>query len=411
MQVLKDEHKEQLTNEKVNKPIPWFANDELVEHETLFLYRKEAGQNSLLDKFTIDLGMMPTFEDFQFAVKELHGGGIYEATARSVSGAYTKRLNFSLAGFPKRPKEEQQQTLAPVQPDNGLKEILLMMAEANRQANERHEKLLEKMAEKPPVPEADPFLMVERVAKLLGTTGATPPVPKSTLETLLEAKQIQELLGGSEMTAGTDGWGAVTAALGPLSEVLKENTINERLKLQLEHQKLKNQVAAPVPPAVPANAPQVVQTIAAPKFAALIAKFKPVLAGLIPYVEQGQPPSVIASALLASVPDTDKPELLEFLSRDDALNDMARLEPKVANHWDWFTELANELIDLIEQATPNDTATTAEPTAPTPAVAQVEAIGGSAGDTANATDHGKASTPRTRKPRSKGASVTTGETA
>jgi hypothetical protein len=409
MQVLKDEHKEQLTNEKVNKPIPWFANDELVEHETLFLYRKEAGQNSLLDKFTIDLGMMPTFEDFQFAVKELHGGGIYEATARSVSGAYTKRLNFSLAGFPKRPKEEQQQTLAPVQPDNGLKEILLMMAEANRQANERHEKLLEKMAEKPPVPEADPFLMVERVAKLLGTTGATPPVPKSTLETLLEAKQIQELLGGSEMTAGTDGWGAVTAALGPLSEVLKENTINERLKLQIALKQSQNKAPAPVQ-AAQVTAPQTVQTIAAPKFAALIAKFKPVLAGLIPYVEQGQPPSLIASALLSSVPDTDKPELLEFLSRDDALNDMARLEPKVANHWDWFTELANELIELI-QATPNDTGITAAPTAPTTTEPKVEVIGGSAGDTANATDHGKASTPRTRKPRNKGASVTTGETA
>lgn len=396
------------TKEKI---IPWFASDELCEHETFFLYRKEAGQQCLLDKFTIDLGTMPTFEDFQMAVKELHGGGIYEATARTPSGAYAKRLQFSLAGFPKRPKEEQQQTLAPVQPDNGLKEILLMMAEANRQANERQEKILEKMAEKPPVPEADPFLMVERVAKLLGTTGATPPVPKSTLETLLEAKQIQELLGGSEMTAGTDGWGAVTAALGPLSEVLKENTINERLKLQIALKQSQNKAPAPVQPAAQVTAPQQVQTIAAPKFAALIAKFKPVLAGLIPYVEQGQPPSVIASALLASVPDTDKPELLEFLSRDDALNDMARLEPKVANHWDWFTELANELIDLIEQATPNDTGITAAPTAPTTTEPKIEVIGGSAGDTANATDHGKASTPRTRKPRSKGASVTTGETA
>lgn len=410
MQVLKDEHKEQLTNEKVNKPIPWFASDELCEYETFFLYRKEAGQQCLLDKFTIDLGTMPTFEDFQMAVKELHGGGIYEATARSPSGAYAKRLPFSLAGFPKRPKEEQQQTLAPVQPDNGLKEVLLVMVEANRQANERHEKLLAEMREQNKKPEVDPFLVIERVAGVLGKTGATPPVPKSTLETLLEAKQIQELLGGAEMAAGTDGWGAVTAALGPLSEVLKENTINERLKLQIALKQSQNKAPAPVQ-AAQVTAPQTVQTIAAPKFAALIAKFKPVLAGLIPYVEQGQPPSVIASALLASVPDTDKPELLEFLSRDDALNDMARLEPKVANHWDWFTELANELIDLIEQATPNDTGITAAPTAPTTTEPKIEVIGGSAGDTANATDHGKASTPRTRKPRSKGASVTTGETA
>lgn len=390
------------TKEKI---IPWFASDELSEHETFFLYRKEAGQQCLLDKFTIDLGTMPTFEDFQMAVKELHGGGIYEATARTPSGAYSKRLQFSLAGFPKRPKEEQQQQLAPVQPDNGLKEILLMMAEANRQANERHEKLLEKMAEKPPVPEVDPFLIVERVAGLLGKTGAAPPAPKTMLEQMIELKQVKDILSEDlPMTGGTDGWGAVTAALGPLSEVLKENTINERLKLQIALKQSQNKAPAPVQAAQVTAQP--VETIAAPKFAALIAKFKPVLAGLIPYVEQGQPPSLIASALLASVPDTDKPELLEFLSRDDALNDMARLEPKVANHWDWFTELANELIELI-QATHNDTGTTAEPTAPTTTVTQVEAIGGSAGNTANATDHGKASTPRTRKPRSKSAGVTT----
>lgn len=385
----------------------WASVDTDNQDETVFLSRKESGQWCLLDRISVDQDTSPTIEDFKFSVKELHGGGIYEAVIRTPKGALARRIPFSLAGLPKRQREEQPQQLAPVQPDNGLKEVLMMIAESNRQAAERQEKLLLAMMEQNKKPEPDPFLMFERYATILGKTGATAPVPKTTLETLLEAKQIQELLGGNEMTVGTDGWGAVTAALGPLSEVLKENTINERLKLQIALKQTQNK--APVPPAVPANAPQVVQTIAAPKFAALIAKFKPVLAGLIPYVEQGQPPSVIASALLASVPDTDKPELLEFLSRDDALNDMARLEPKVANHWDWFTELANELIDLIEQATPNDTGNTAEPTAPTPAVAQVEAIGGSAGDTANATDHGKASTPRTRKPRSKSAGVTTGQ--
>jgi hypothetical protein len=270
------------------KIIPWFASDELCEHETFFLYRKEAGQQCLLDKFTIDLGTMPTFEDFQMAVKELHGGGIYEATARTPSGAYSKRLNFSLAGFPKRPKEEQPLQAAPVQSDNGLKEVLLVMVEANRQANERHEKLLAEMREQNKKTEVDPFLVIERVAGVLGKTGATPPVPKTTLETLLEAKQIQELLGSTDLAPTADGWGAITAALGPLSEVLKENTINERLKLQLAHKQLQNK--APVQPAAaPKPAPQPVPAIAAPKFAAIIAEFKPVLAQIVPYAEQGQP--------------------------------------------------------------------------------------------------------------------------
>lgn len=407
MQVLKDEHKEQLEVGKVNKPIPWFANDEQVDHETLFLYRKEGGQNCLLDKFTIDLGMMPTFEDFQFAVKELHGGGIYEATARSVSGAYTKRLNFSLAGFPKRPKEDQPQNTA--QAESSTDKLLAFLVQNQQRSDERLIQVLDKMAEKPAVPEADPFLMVERVAKLLGTTGATPPVPKTTLETLLEAKQIQELLGGIDVAPSADGWGAITAALGPLSEVMKESTINERLKLQIALKQQQNKARAPVQPAAQVTAPQPVPTIAAPKFAALIAKFKPVLSGLIPYVEQGQPPSMIASALLASVPVDDQAELLDFLNRDDALNDMARLEPKVTEHWDWFAELANALIDQIEQqAQPDETGTTTAPS-DTPQATnqpQTDPSEGRAGDKTNPATDGQVSPPRARKPRNKGASVT-----
>lgn len=384
------------------KVVPWFANEE-VEYETLFLYRKEAGTQCLLDKLTVDLGMMPTFEDFQFAVKELHGGGIYEATTRTGNGAYIKRMAFSLAGFPKRPKEEQPQQAAAV--ESSTDKLLAFLVQNQQRSDERLNQVLEKLADKPAAPEQDPFLMVERVAKLLGTTGATPPVPKTTLETLLEAKQIQELLGSTDLAPTADGWGAITAALGPLSEVLKENTINERLKLQLAHKQLQNK--APVQPAAaPKPAPQPVPAIAAPQYAALIADFKPVLTQIVPYAEQGQPPSILANALLASVPEKDRPTLLEFLSRDDALNDMARLEPKVAEHWEWFTELANALIDEIEQAKPDDTGTTAEPTAPTTAEPQAQTSGGSAGDTANPATDGKASKRRTRKPVNQGASVT-----
>ena len=398
-------------NHVIDESEKWWASvDTDNQDETVFLSRKEAGQWCLLDRISVDQDTSPTIEDFKFSVKELHGGGIYEAVIRTPKGALARRIPFSLAGLPKRQREEQPQQLAPVQPENGLKEVLMMIAESNRQAAERQEKLLLAIMEQNKKPEVDPFVMFERAASVMSKNGATAPAPKTMLEQMLELKQIKDILSEDVVGAtGSDGWGAVTAALGPLSEVLKENTINERLKLQIALKQTQNK--APVPPAVPANVPQVVQTIAAPKFAALIAKFKPVLSGLIPYVEQGQPPSMIASALLASVPVDDQAELLEFLSRDDALNDMARLEPKVANHWEWFSELANELIDLIEQAHPDDTGTRTAPTAPTTPEPKAEIIGGSAGDKANVTDHGQVNPPRPRKSRSKGASVTTGETA
>lgn len=408
MQVLKNEHKEQLNEKVINKPIPWFANDEGIDSATIFLYRKESGTQCLLDKFDIDLGMMPSFEDFQMSVKELHGGGMYEASMRTTSGAYAKRMPFSLAGFPKKQKEEQPQALAPVQSDNGLKEVLLMIAESNRQAAERQEKLLLAMAEQNKKPEVDPFVMFERAASLMSKNGATPPAPKTLLEQATELVQLKELFGSGDLAPTADGWGAITAALGPLSEVLKENTINERLKLHLAHKQL--QKKAPVQQqAAPVTAPQSVQTIPAPKYAALIAEFKPVLAQIVPYAEQNAAPSAIAEGLLGIVPD--KMALFEFLNRDDALNDMARLEPKVTEHWDWFAELANALLEQIEQAQTDDigiSTETAEPVAPVP---KVETIGGDTGNTANAATHGQVSKTRQRKPRNKGASVTTGETA
>ena len=407
MQVLKNEHKDQLTNEKVIKPIPWFANDELCEYETFFLHRKEGGQNCLLDKFTIDLGTMPTFEDFQMAVKELHGGGIYEATARSVSGAYAKRLNFSLAGFPKKPKEEQPQAVA--QAESSTDKLLAFLVQSQQRSEERMLQVLDKLAEKPKEPEPDPFLMFERFAGLLGKTGATAPLPKTLLEQATELVQLKELFGGGDLAPTADGWGAITAALGPLSEVLKENTINERLKLHLAHKQLQNKAPVTVPPAVPANVPQVVQTIPAPKYAALIAEFKPVLAQIVPYAEQNAAPSAIAEGLLGIVPD--KVALFDFLNRDDALNDMARLEPKVADYWDWFAELANALLEQIEQAQTDDIGTSTETADPVAPVPKVDTIGGSTGNTANAATHGKTGKTRARKPVNKGAVVGASETA
>ena len=54
----------------------WWASDEGDGSQTVFLYRKEAGAQCLLDRYTIDPETMPTVEDFQFAVKEQHGGGV-----------------------------------------------------------------------------------------------------------------------------------------------------------------------------------------------------------------------------------------------------------------------------------------------------------------------------------------------
>lgn len=74
-------------NELNEVVLEWWASvDKSAQDQTIYLSRKEDGQYSLLDRFTIDPETMPTEEDFQFAVKELYGGGVYEGVIRRSGG-------------------------------------------------------------------------------------------------------------------------------------------------------------------------------------------------------------------------------------------------------------------------------------------------------------------------------------
>lgn len=381
----------------------WWASDEGDGSQTVFLYRKESGAQSLLDRYTIDPYSMPTLEDFQFAIKEQHGGGIYEATVRTPTGQLVKRIPFSLAGLPKR-QAEPAAAPAPAAPaaENGTDKLIAMMLENQRRADERLLLVLEKMSEQQRQEQPDPLVMVERVAGLLGKTGATPTPPKSLLEQVKELKEGAELLGLTGVGKGgdgSDGWGAMTALAGPLMDVVKENTVNERLKLQLAVDQQKRQAGQPAQPAqiaAPAQAP------AAPaQFAALLAGFAPVLPQLVQAAQGGHPADMVAGSLMQIVPVTDRTALRAFLDREEALADMTALAPEIARHHEWFTDLANGLIELIDGG--GNAAGTVQKTANPAAKPETENTRRPAGNAENAGNHGRPGTPGQRKPRNPGA--------
>lgn len=384
-----------LNDDDLSESVWWASVDESTQDQTVFLYRKEGGQNSLLDRLTISPDSMPCFDDFLFEIKELHGGGVYEAVIRRPNGTLAKRVPFSLAGLPKRVAAEP--VAVPVT-ENSTEKLITLLIQQGQQTQQQFlaglQQLGEKIAAKP---EVDPFLMFERAASLMGKTGATPPPPKSVLEQMLELKQVQELFANGEALAtGADSWGSLAAALVPLTEMMKENTINERLKLEMV-KKAQEQKALAAPKPQQAQAPQAAP-IAQTAQAALLAEFKPVLAQVVPYAEQGSDPIAVANAILQIAPD--KTALYEFLNREDALSDMATLEPKVEQHWDWFTALANAIIEQIDgQQVQHETGTTAqaEPvTEPTqPQATNSKRPNGNTSDTAT---HGATGTKRTRKP-------------
>lgn len=332
----------------------WWASDEGDGSQTVYLYRKENGTQSLLDRYTVDPESMPTLEEFKFAIKEQHGGGIYEATVRTPTGQLVKRIPFSLAGLPKRQVQVEPVAANTVQApataaDDRLEKVLLMMVDQNRQNTDRMTVLLtaiEKLSQRPAEPPADPFLMFERAASFLSAKGATPPPPKTLLEQMLEVKQVGELMGLGSGGGGTDtGWGSLATMITPLAEMMKESTVNDRLKLQLALSRQKQQAPAQ-PAALPAKT--AAQPPAASPFSALLTGFAPVLPQLVEAAQAGHAAAEVAGHLMQIVPTADRAALRAFLDREEALADMTAMAPGIENHFEWFSELANALIEQID---------------------------------------------------------------
>lgn len=394
-----------LEHEELSESVWWASVDSSTQDQTVFLYRKEAGQHSLLDRISIDPDTMPTFEDFQIAIKELHGGGIFEAVMRTPKGALARRIPFSLAGLPKKQAEPVQ--AAPN--ENGQEKLLALLIQQGQQQQAMFlaglEKIGQAIAAKPEKPEVDPFELMERAANILSKNGATPTPQKSLLEQITELKSAADLIGLGSLGGGDgggDSWGSLAAAIVPFTEMMKENTINERLRLEMQQQQLKSKP-------VPKPKPQAAVPIAAPvndNRTQFLANLRGILAQVMPYAEQGADPEAVGVALVNILKsDADKATLYDFLNREDALSDMARLEPKVNDYWDWFSGLANAVLTQLE---PKDEARTAEPVAtnPNPPKPQATNSNGQTGDAANATNHGATGAKRTRKPVSKTDSVT-----
>lgn len=402
MQTLNEEIKnEGQGNEQLNT---WWASGKNAgsAYQVVFLSRMEGGKEALLGRYDISPETAPSFEDFQLAVKEEHGGGIYIAALRTPQGTFIDRMQFGLSGLPKR---HQEQAAAPAAPaESGMDKIMAMMLENQRRSDERLTLILERIGEQiqqKPEPQPDPFLMFERAASFLSAKGATPPPPKTLLEQMLEVKQVGEMMGltGGRADTASDGWGALTALAGPLMEVVKEGTVNDRLKLQLA---LDRQKAAGQP------APAIAQaaTTAAGDFQALLAGFAPVLPQLVQAAAGGHPAAQVAAHLLGIVPAADVPTLRTFLDRDTALAEMMNLAPDIANHFEWFELLANTLIELIDGGA--DAAGTQQSTAKPAAVNQGADTGRPAGNAPHPATDGRTGKSRAAKPRNPGASAGAG---
>ena len=295
----------------------WWATADDTDYQQVTLYRVEGGKEMLLDRVTVTRESVPTVEDFQIEVKANYGGGVYVAVARGAGGEFKKRLQFAVAGIPKREAEQ-----AAPQPQGGeLNEVIRLLMSQQQASETRMLAALEKLGAKPA--ESDPFAMVERVAGILSKVGGAPIPQKSMIEQMNELKAVSEFMesmkgGGGEQ----DGWMGLIGQLPSLIEMAKQGQ-------------------SAVQPGQPVAAVMAPAQAAPVMSGAAMEQLKTLVGALLPYAEAKAEPATIAATLIERAPDAAA--LQAFAARPDAVELLLMLEPKAKPYAAWFRSLANEL--------------------------------------------------------------------
>lgn len=325
----------------------WWASQSGEASQVVALYRVKDGRELLLDSFDVSPETVPDFVDFQLQVKERYGGGLYVAVVRGERGQFGKRMPFGLYGLPK----DEQATAAPAAaPESGMDKLAALLLQQQQASEQRLMAVLEKLADKPepaPAPQQDPFELMDKMASILNKNGAAPTPQKSLAEQLGELQAVQEFfekMGGGG--GGGDGWAALQTLGAGLTELLKENAVTERVKVAARVKQQRDAKAAL--PAAEAAAPAAPAAPVAAGNPAPAAGLLGVLQQLVDAAAQGIAPAQIAPQLIEAAPSV--PVLRQLLESEDAIARLESLNPAVGQHFDWFADLANETLALIEDA-------------------------------------------------------------
>jgi hypothetical protein len=262
-----------------------------------------------------------------FSVRDVHqswGGGMYRFTVRNAKGQYVHTSRRPLAGAPKHPEAKLAAESAPQpSPVNVAQMIRDAMAEQSRM-------LIAALAQHRPDPAPTLASRLEEF-KMLRDLMA-PPTPAT-----LDATKALELLQ-SGIAFGREAAGGDVDPWAILAEAVK--TIAEPVKTLIA----RSMLAAPVNGARSAAVDRVVEPTPPGHSDAPIAKSD--LAGflqlLVNRAAQDADPDLWAAALVDIVPES---ELRLFVAMPDAMTELVRLEPRVAQFRGWFEEILTLLKD------------------------------------------------------------------
>ena len=284
----------------------WAASSEAEHEQTVTLRRRENGSEPLLDRFTVAPETMPTFEDFEFSVKERFGGGLYVAVITGKSGQFGKRIPFAIAGLPKREAGQEEKNSS-----GGLEGLAAILMKNQEASEARMMAVLDKMTEKQEAPDA--FELFDKVAGLLGKTGAAPAPQKSLVEQMRELREGAEMMGLTGKPEGDEGgnWANnLIATFGPA---------------------LMGGLSAPAEPGDEGDDPAPAEVAQAQA----LGKLKLLLTSMVQLAEFEVVPAK-AVAGIEKKAGQYWPMLQQIIQRPDAVALAEQMVPAVASHRAWF---------------------------------------------------------------------------
>lgn len=284
----------------------------------------------------------PLSQFFSDSIREQWGAGTY-AYMVYVGNKLRTRGRISFAE-PKTPAPATPSTPPPRDELRSLADLEARFEQRLEREQARHFELLKLLTGNRP--QLDPLQMQQQLLQMLtsmkeltGNAGGD----RSSIDMFLEGMRMAQKFGGAE-GGGTD-WGAIVASV-----------VEGARALSVEQQRGARRVLPP--PASPGNGTTTVpasspaSTSSTEEDDDMMGKLQKALQFLVRKAQSGANAELYADVTIDNIgelPGFLQPIVLDYLGREDCLERLIQIEPPIAQHREWFTQLVGEIRRVLSE--------------------------------------------------------------
>ena len=280
----------------------------------------------------------PLSQFFSDTIREQWGAGTYSYMVYVGNKLRTRgRICFA---EPKAPAA----TLLPVTPreeSRAFSDIESRLEQRFEREQARHFELLKLLTGRP---QLDPLQMQQQLLQMLTsvkelTGGGAAAGDRSSIELFLEGVKMAQQFGGSGEGGATD-WGAIVASVVEGAKALS----HEQTRAAPRALPAPGVNGTPPPPATAAAADSEDED--------MMGKLQKALQFLVRKAQSGANAELYADVAIDNVgelPGFLQPIVLDYLKREDCLERLIQVEPAIAQHREWFTQLVAEIRRVLSE--------------------------------------------------------------